>query len=83
MHREANGLTQIELAKKIGISQKHLNQLERSKKFPRWEMLIRIIKELKLDISITSNNLVTLKYCRKCEMITTHLDGICTKSFLH
>ena len=48
-HRE---LTQGDLAYIIDISQKHLNEIERGKKKPRWELLEKILCVLKVEIEL-------------------------------
>lgn len=44
--RKHRGLSQTELADKLGISAKHMNELENGVKFPRWEMLMQILDAL-------------------------------------
>lgn len=57
-YRENAGLTQSELAERIGISQNHLSCLERGKYAIKAENLIRICEELGISVE-------TLWYDRK------------------
>lgn len=84
MYREAMGLTQVELALKLGCSQKHLNRIEMGHIFPNWIMLNKALSALNLDLQINNRNmnfdLVTGKFCAKCKKLTTHKDGKCIKN---
>ena len=51
-HRKRQGITMEELAKKIGISQPYLSQIERGNKKCPIELLDKISKELQVDLSI-------------------------------
>jgi transcriptional regulator with XRE-family HTH domain len=44
--RKHRGLSQQDLADRIEISIKHMNQLENGAAFPRWEMLMKILEAL-------------------------------------
>ena len=46
--REEIGLTQSQLAEKIGISTKQMSAIERGAAFPHCENLIKLINELKI-----------------------------------
>ena len=53
-YREKQGLTQEQLAEKIEMSQNFISALERGKKLPSFDTLIRIIDEL----DVTADNLL-------------------------
>lgn len=55
--RKLKKITQKDLAKKIGITPKHLNEIEKSKAFPNWKMLNKITNSLGANISITTNEI--------------------------
>lgn len=50
--RKKNNLTQTELAKKIGISQKHLSDIETGTKFPSAGIIEKLAHELNVQVSI-------------------------------
>lgn len=50
--RKSRDITQKDLAQKIGITPKHLNEIEKGKAFPNWKMLNKIIHSLDAEISI-------------------------------
>lgn len=50
--RKKNNLTQTELAEKIGISQKHLSDIETGTKFPSAGIIEKIAQELNVQVSI-------------------------------
>lgn len=50
--RSEKGMTQKQLAKELSISVKHLNQLENGVKYPRWQMLCKILNHLELEFKI-------------------------------
>lgn len=50
--RKKNNLTQTELAEKIGISQKHLSDIETGTKFPSAGIIEKLAQELNVQISI-------------------------------
>lgn len=70
-YRKNKNLTQIELSEKIGISQKHLSDIETGTKFPSPGLIEKLAKELNVSvaflfggsnpsISDISNNVSTL-----------------------
>lgn len=50
--RKKNNLTQTELAEKIGISQKHLSDIETGTKFPSAGIIEKLAHELNVQVSI-------------------------------
>lgn len=48
--RKKNNLTQIELAEKIGISQKHLSDIETGTKFPSAGIIEKLAHELNVQV---------------------------------
>ena len=50
--RKKNNLTQTELAEKIGISQKHLSDIETGTKFPSAGIIEQLAHELNVQVSI-------------------------------
>lgn len=48
-HREANYMTQTDLANKVGCSQPTISLIESKKKMPRAGLFLRICKSLGLD----------------------------------
>lgn len=50
--RKAKGYTQTALGKIVGVSGNAITQYEQGKRFPKPETLIKICKELGLDISL-------------------------------
>lgn len=50
--RKKNNLTQTELAEKIGISQKHLSDIETGTKFPSSGIIEKLAHELNVQVSI-------------------------------
>lgn len=70
-YRKSKNLTQIELSEKLGISQKHLSDIETGTKFPSPGLIEKLAKELNVSvaflfggsnpsISDISNNVSTL-----------------------
>jgi len=51
-YRKENNLTQTELSEKIGVSQKHLSDIEAGIKFPSAKLMENISKELKVSPAI-------------------------------
>lgn len=49
--REKAGLTQDELARLAGVSQKHVSSLERGKNQPSWGMMETLAVALKLSVA--------------------------------
>lgn len=49
--RAKRGLTQKELASKVGTSYRHIQSIEQNVRKPSTELLIKIFKELKIPIS--------------------------------
>jgi transcriptional regulator with XRE-family HTH domain len=50
--REVNGLTQVELAKKVGVTQSYIAQLESGRKIsPSLEMLKKLAKALDVPVA--------------------------------
>jgi len=47
--RQILGISQVNLAEKIGISAQYIGQIEQNKKFPSPEMLERIAEALEID----------------------------------
>lgn len=50
-YRKKNNLTQTELSNKIGVSQKHLSDIEAGIKFPSAKLMESLSKELKVSPS--------------------------------
>ncbi len=50
--RKKNGLTQTELSNKIGISQKHLSDIETGTKFPSAAIIEKLSNELAVPVSL-------------------------------
>lgn len=51
--RKAKGMNQKELADKVGISSKHLSELENGHKEPRYDLLCKLLDALGAKILIT------------------------------
>ena len=50
--REAHGLTQVELADKVGVAQAYVSALENgSRKNPSLDLLRKLAKALKIDVA--------------------------------
>ena len=47
-HRIESGMTQSQLAKKVGVGSTFISRLETAKKTPPWALVPKLIKELKL-----------------------------------
>ncbi len=50
-YRKNRNLTQIELSEKIGISQKHLSDIETGTKFPSAGLIEKLSKELNVSVA--------------------------------
>ena len=61
--RERAGLTQVELAARLGFVSQHVNMIERGKKVASLETLQRIGNELGLDITVKT--IVSIKHKRR------------------
>lgn len=48
--RKSRGLTQFELAERVGIDEKHLSRIENGKNFPFYPTLIKLLNALDLKI---------------------------------
>lgn len=70
-YRKNKNLTQTELAEKLGISQKHLSDIETGTKFPSAGLIEKLAKELNVSVAFLfggsdpsvsdiSNNVATL-----------------------
>ena len=89
-YRKKNELTQIELAEKVGVSQKHLSDIENGIKFPSPALIENLSKELNVepallfdgsnidpyDISNKVTNLVMLNIQPKLNVIFNDLAEI-------
>ena len=51
-YRKKNNLTQTELAEKIGISQKHLSDIETGTKFPSAGIIEKLANELNVSVAL-------------------------------
>lgn len=52
--RKVRGLQQKELAEKVGITSKHLSELENGHKEPRYSVLCKLLQALGASIHITA-----------------------------
>lgn len=80
-YRADHGLSQTDLAKKIGLKQPAIARLEMGEKNPTWETLTRLSQALAIEflVDITPNrkkSLVTRKGLREtAELVETSDDG--------
>jgi transcriptional regulator with XRE-family HTH domain len=56
--RKMKGYQQREICKKVGISQKHLSEIENGHKHPRWQVLVKLLTALgaTLEVKATVTN---------------------------
>ncbi|MGV6830480.1 MAG: helix-turn-helix domain-containing protein [bacterium] len=57
--RKDKKIQQQVLADLLGISNKHLSEIENGKKYPRWEMLVKILNQLEAKIIIQNSKTIT------------------------
>jgi transcriptional regulator with XRE-family HTH domain len=61
--RERTGLTQVELAARLGVASQHINMIESGKKKPSLDVLQRLGSELGLEITVRT--IVSIKHKRR------------------
>ena len=49
-NREKQGLSQNKLAKRLGVTQTFISEIERGRKYPSLEQFFRICKELQIKV---------------------------------
>jgi HTH-type transcriptional regulator / antitoxin HipB len=54
--RRARGLSQVELAARLGVSRIWVGQIERGKASPRLDLVLRALNELEITISVSTND---------------------------
>jgi transcriptional regulator with XRE-family HTH domain len=58
--REAKGLTQAQLAEKVGLSVSHISVIERGIKTPKLETLVDILNVLKVDANFVLTDVLSI-----------------------
>jgi transcriptional regulator with XRE-family HTH domain len=58
--RKQQKLSQVALAKKLGMVQRHISDIERGKTIPRFDTLLDILRVLNFDLVLTPKNLLPL-----------------------
>lgn len=48
--------TQYQFAEKLGVTNKHYNNIETGKVKPNWEMLVKIMKEVDAELIVKTQN---------------------------
>lgn len=59
--RKNKEISQQALADRIGVSNKHLSEIENGKKYPRWQLLVKILFELDAKLVIESSKTIIEK----------------------
>jgi HTH-type transcriptional regulator/antitoxin HipB len=54
--RRAHGLSQDELARRLGVSRVWLGQVERGKASPRLDLVLRVLNELEITLAVSTEN---------------------------
>lgn len=51
IYRKMRNMTQEQLAEKLDVSKQAISKWENGKSFPRFELFIKVCKELKMDLN--------------------------------
>lgn len=82
--RELKGLTMEQFAEALNISYNYLSDVERGRKFPRYELLFKIIETLDVSADILLRDQVTSSSYQTDAIISSKLAGLTAdeKSFV-